>query len=170
MSSHCEIEKKYLIARMDPAELLGKSGCAVWEIEQIYLSAEPGTTRRIRRVVENGETRYYKTFKRRLSAMSAEEDEGLISRADYESYLKEANPNQRPILKTRYRIPYEGQILEFDLYPFWSDRAVMEIELESEEQPVYIPDWVRVLRDVTGDRRYSNFALALEIPMDDISH
>lgn len=101
--------------------------------------------------------------------MSAEEDEGLISRVDYESYLKEANPNQRPILKTRYRIPYEGQILEFDLYPFWSDRAVMEIELESEAQPVYIPDWVRVLRDVTGDRRYSNFALALEIPMDDIS-
>ena len=164
--AHHEIEMKYLIAMPDEGMLAAKPGCQVWEIEQIYLTAEPGTTRRIRRVTEGGETRYYKTFKRRVSAMTAEEDEGLISREAYEAYCGERNPELNVILKRRYRIPYEGQTLEFDVYPFWTDRAVLEIELESEEQKTIIPEWVRILKDVTVDFRYKNVALAREIPMD----
>lgn len=166
--AHCEIEKKYLIAMPDEGFLRSCEGCEVWEIEQIYLTAAPETTRRVRRVTENGETRYYRTFKRKLSAMSAEEDEGLISREAYEAYCAERNPELMTILKTRYRVPYEGQTLEFDVYPFWNDRAVMEIELESEQQQPKIPEWVRVLKDATEDFRYKNAALARQIPMDEI--
>lgn len=166
--AHNEIEMKYLIAMPDAAFLAAQPGCETWRIEQIYLSAEPGTTRRIRMVEENGEARYYKTFKRRLSAMTAEEDEGRISAEEYEAFRVERNPELASILKTRYRVPYEGQVLEFDLYPFWTDRAVMEIELESEAQQPVIPGWVTVLKDVTADFRYKNVALAKEVPMDEI--
>lgn len=166
--AHCEIEMKYLIAMPDAAWLKAQEGCETWEIEQIYLTAEPGSTRRIRSVVENGETRYYRTFKRRISAMTAEEDEGLISREQYEEYRKEADPAKNVIFKTRYRVPHEDQVLEFDVYPFWTDRAVMEIELESESQQPKIPGWVKVLKDVTADYRYKNVALAETIPMDEI--
>ncbi len=167
MGKHHEIEKKYIIAMPDAAMLASCEGCEIWEIEQIYLIAGPGETRRIRRVKENGVDRFYRTFKRRLSAMTAEEDEGLISREQYAAYKEEVNPQSNPILKTRYRVPYEGQVLEFDLYPFWQDRAVMEIELDSEDQAVFIPSWVRVLKDATGDYRYSNFSLSREIPMEE---
>ena len=166
--AHHEIEMKYLIAMPDEAMLANMDGCKVWEIEQIYLTAEPGTTRRVRRVLEDGEERYYKTFKRRISVLTAQEDEGLISREEYEGYCAERNPQLNAILKRRYRIPYAGQILEFDVYPFWTDRAVLEIELDSEEQQTLIPEWVTVLRDVTADFRYKNVALANEIPMDEI--
>lgn len=166
--AHCEIEKKYLIAMPDEAFLRSFEGCEVWDIEQIYLTSAPETTRRIRRVIENGEARYYKTFKRKISAMAAEEDEGLISREEYEAYRAERSPELKPILKTRCRVPYAGQTLEFDLYPFWTDRAVLEIELEREDQPTFIPEWVSVLKDVTEDYRYKNAALAREIPMDEI--
>lgn len=165
---HSEIEKKYLIAMPDEEMLAGMDGCGIWEIEQIYLSAQPGTTRRVRKVVENGETRYYRTFKKRLSAMTAEEDEGLISREMYAQYCQEADAEKKPILKKRYRVPYEGQVLEFDIYPFWTDRAVLEIELESESQIPRIPEWTSVLKDVTEDYRYKNVALAVEVPMDEI--
>lgn len=165
---HFEIERKYLIAMPDTAMLAEKPGCAVWEIEQIYLIGGKGVTRRIRRVVENGETRWYKTFKRRVSAVTAEEDEGQISQQEYDDFRIEANPLLKPVVKTRYRVPYEGQLLEFDVYPFWTDRAVMEIELESEDAPVYIPEWVRVLKEVTDDVRYKNYALAQSVPMDEI--
>ncbi len=166
--AHHEIEMKYLIAMPDEAMLAQMDGCKVWEIEQIYLTAEPGTTRRVRRVLEDGEERYYKTFKRRISVLTAQEDEGLISREEYEAYCTERNPQLNVILKKRYRIPFAGQTLEFDIYPFWTDRAVLEIELESEEQQTVIPEWVRVLKDVTADFRYKNVALANEIPMDEI--
>lgn len=166
--AHCEIELKYLIAMPDAAWLRAQPGCEIWEIEQIYLTAQPGTTRRIRSVVENGETRYYKTFKRRISALTAEEDEGLISREEYEAYRMEADPAKNVISKVRYRVPFEGQVLEFDVYPFWTDRAVMEIELESEAQQPKIPGWVKALKDVTADFRYKNVALAEAIPMDEI--
>lgn len=163
-----EIERKYLIAMPDAKFLAIQPGCSVWEIEQVYLTAEPGCTRRVRRVVEDGKTTCYKTFKRRVSALSAEEDEGRISEEQYAQYLTERDETKQPILKTRCRVPYENQLLEFDLYPFWTDRAVLEIELESESQPVFIPEWVKILKEVTDDFRYKNVALASEIPMDEI--
>ena len=88
--AHNEIEMKYLIAMPDAAFLSAQPGCEIWQIEQIYLTAEPGTTRRIRMVSEGGETRYYKTFKRRISAMTAEEDEGLITAEEYEAHREVA--------------------------------------------------------------------------------
>lgn len=163
---HLEIEKKYMIAMPDTAFLRTLPGCEQWEIEQIYLIAPKGETRRIRRVHQNGETRWYKTFKRRVSNMSCEEDEGMIAQEEYECYRREADPQCRPIEKVRYRVPYQGQTLEFDVYPFWNDRAVLEIELESETQQPHIPEWVQVLADLTGNFRYSNYSLAKEIPMD----
>ena len=63
-----EIERKYLIDLPDERFLAAQPDCAVWDIEQIYLLGEPGETRRIRRVVENGQTRCYQTTKRRVSA------------------------------------------------------------------------------------------------------
>lgn len=166
--AHCEIEIKYLIAMPNLDFLSAQPGCAVWEIEQVYLTTEPGVTRRVRRVVENGEARFYRTFKRPVSEMIADEDEGLISREAYAAYLTEADPEKKPILKTRYRIPYAGQTLEIDVYPFWSDRAVLEIELEREEQRPIVPGWLRVLKDVTADYRYKNSQLAVQIPEDAI--
>lgn len=167
--NHCEIERKYLIAMPDTAFLRAQSGCEVWEIEQTYLTGEHGETRRVRRIVQGGAVRYCRTVKRRISDLSCEEREDAVDRETYEALLREADAALRPIVKTRYRVPYEGQVLEFDVYPFWSDRAVLEIELEREDQPVRMPQWVHVLRDVTADRRYKNIRLAASVPMDDLS-
>lgn len=165
---HCEIERKYLIRMPDCAALRGMEGCEVWDIEQIYLCAEPGCTRRIRRVAENGGERWYRTVKRRLTDAACEEDEGEIAKAEYDRLRQEADPRLKPIVKTRYRVPYAGQVLEVDVYPFWRDRAILEIELESEAQPVVMPDWIELVREVTEDKRYKNVRLAREVPNDAI--
>ena len=44
----------------------------------------------------------------------------------------------------------------------------MEIELEDEEQRIDLPPQIRILREVTADSRYTNAALSLEIPMEEI--
>ena len=61
---------------------------------------------------------------------------------------------------------YKDQRFEIDLFPFWSDRAIMEIELEREDQAVDFPPEINIIREVTEDRRYTNSSLAREIPME----
>ena len=51
-------------------------------------------------------------------------------------------------------------MVELDIYEFWSDKATAEVEIESEEQVVTLPKFIKVIADVTGDKSYSNFALA----------
>ena len=167
--AHCEIELKYLIRYPDATMLAAQPGCAVWQITQVYLpDGENGQTRRIRRVVTGGKTLYYRTFKGFISAMTNAEDEHEITREAYEAYFAQRDTQSNPIEKTRYRVPYQGHVLEFDLYPFWSDRAIMEIELEREDEAPAIPEWVEIIRDVTGDRAYKNRLLAMRVPMEAI--
>ena len=166
---HCEIERKYLIRYPDIEALKARQGVEQWEIVQIYLTVPgPGETRRIRRVTCDGEVRYFKTEKRRLTSLSCVEDEGEIDRQEYERLSAEMQPGCRPLYKTRYRVPYRGHVLEFDIYPFWQDRAVMEIELEREDEAAAIPDDVRVIRDVSADPAYKNRALAERVVFEEI--
>ena len=161
VGKHYEIERKYLIRYPDIPTLLAQKGVEQWEIVQIYLTVSgPGETRRIRQVVSDGKISYYKTFKRRLSELSCEEDEGEIDQLEFIRLSKELQPGCRPLNKTRYRIPYQGHVLEFDIYPFWSDRAIMEIELEREDEGAALPEYVRVIRDVSDDVAYKNRQLA----------
>ena len=166
---HCEIERKYLIRYPDIDQLKAQKGVEQWEIVQIYLTVSgPGETRRIRQVVCDGEIRYYKTFKKRLSELSCEEDEGEIDQLEYIRLSQEQQPGCRPLGKTRYRTPYEGHTLEFDIYPFWDDRAIMEIELARESEGAAIPDYVRIIRDVSADPAYKNRALAEQVVYEKI--
>ena len=63
---------------------------------------------------------------------------------------------------------YKGQCFEIDIYPFWKDRAVMEIELENENQAADFPPEIEIIKEVTEDRRYTNSSMALSIPFDPI--
>ena len=98
--------------------------------------------------------------KKHITNIRRIEDEKEISRSEYESLLSEADPDKRSIIKTRYRIPYEGNMLEIDIYSFWDDRATLEIELESEDARYVIPPWINVIKEVTEDPRYTNSSLA----------
>ena len=50
--------------------------------------------------------------------------------------------------------------MELDVYPFWKDKAVLEIELESEEDEYFIPEEITVIEDVSNDSKYKNAQLA----------
>ncbi len=161
-----EIEHKFLIARPDESVLAAQPDVRILQIEQIYLPSEPGETNRVRRTSEAGEVHYYHTKKRRINAMSAYEEEREIPLEEYSAFVRGANPHRRIIRKTRYKFPHAGFICEIDVYPFWKDRAILEIEVTDERIVPPLPDFVRILKDVTKDRRYKNARLAKEIPAD----
>ena len=154
-----EIERKFLIRRPDEAWL--NAAAERSEIVQTYLvEPEGGGRARVRMRSRGGVTQYTHTVKRRVNDLRAEEWEREIDEAEYAQLLKLADPTRETLHKTRYCLPYEGQIFEIDLYPFWTEQAIMEIELTDEGQPVRFPPEVEILREVSADRSYSNAALA----------
>ena len=159
-----EIEYKYLIRYPDIAVLESQPGSKKAEIVQTYLLSENGVTARVRSWTENGETCFFKTEKKRISRMTAEEKETQITEEEYLTLLKKADPIRKPIAKTRYRIPFASHLLEIDIYPFWKKQAFLEIEISQEDEAVDIPSYLSVIRDVTGEREYKNHSLALYIP------
>ena len=158
-----EIERKFLIDLPKEAELNSHGG-EYWEIVQTYLRAQSGVTARVRQVTTAGQTRYYHTEKRRVSDLTAEENEREITDLEYLQLFQQADPALMPIRKRRWRIPHEGHVLEVDVYPFWTKTAVLEVELDAEEEAVALPSWLTVRKDVTGDVRFKNVSLARLVP------
>lgn len=159
-----EIERKFLIEYPDLTELEKLSEGNFSDISQTYLIGEEGTSERVRARTRNGVTVYTHNTKIKLSSMKRIELEDEISEEEYNELLKRADPKCRTIEKVRYCIPYGGFTLEIDVFPFWNDKAFMEVEMPSEDTAVELPDFVKIIREVTDDNRYTNHALAIEIP------
>ena len=158
-----EIERKFLIGYPDLniLERYPKS-----DIAQTYLKTNDGMTSRVRKRTSNGDTKYIFTEKKRVTDVTCIENERELSADEYEELLKLADPERRTVYKTRYCVPFGGREVEVDIYPFWNDRAIAEVELESEDEAVSLPDFIKVIRDVTAEKRYKNAAIAKKIPDD----
>lgn len=166
MNNNLEVEKKFLIKYPDIEHL--KTISDYTEIEQIYLKSEDGISERIRKRGKSGEYLYYHTVKKHLTDMTRIEEERVISLAEYEELKKRADEKYNIIYKTRYCADYEGHTMEIDVFPFWSRQAFLEVELSSEDEEFRIPDFIKVIRDVTEDKYYTNHALAYNIPAEDL--
>ena len=169
-----ETERKFLIRRPEKDVLLAQEGLSVLEIVQTYLTG-PGVSpeKRVRLIRENGRTSYVFTQKTELerdgSAVSREETEYEIPEADYRAMRREAYSE---LTKTRYRFPYDGHVMEIDVYPpeiggrKLEGRAVLEVELEKGNETFGLPSFLSVEREITGGSRYSNKKLAKRVKKD----
>ncbi len=156
-----EIERKYLIARPNLRLLEEKPNCERVDIIQTYLKADEDAEEvRIRQRGANGNYIYYKTRKKKVSDLKRVEEETRLSQEEYLALMVQADPAFRPIHKQRYCLSENGLYYEIDVYPEWQDKAIMEIELHSEEQEITFPEGIEVVREVTGDATYSNYELA----------
>lgn len=158
LKSKVETERKYLIKYPD-FEKLKKYTLYKSRIEQVYLTSDTGT-HRIRKRSYGSLILYYETFKVRHSDLSASEFEGVITKEKYDELLKLADKEKRPIKKDRYCFFYKKQYFELDVFDFWSDKALVELELRDENQPVSLPPELELIKDVSDDYRYKNSFLA----------
>ena len=167
MKKIIEIERKYIIKKPKRDMLLGLPSVEVSSIVQIYISAPRGVTQRIRsRRFESG-TRYFETVKKRIDKMSAYEDEVEITEEEFTEKAKLIKKGSAPVVKERISFSYCDKIIEIDIYPKWKKTAVMEIELAFREEEVKIPEFIEVLKEITGNPGYSNAAMAENFPKED---
>lgn len=155
-----EIERKYLIEYPDIKWLESNPSCQRIEIIQTYLNSPSGEEVRIRQRGFGGNYIYFQTTKRKVSDVKRVEIERRLSQTEYLKLMMEADTTKRQIRKTRYCLTYENQYFEIDVYPFWNDKAIAEIELSDEPAPVVFPKQIKVIKEVTGDDSYKNASLA----------
>ncbi|MBQ5969236.1 MAG: AAA family ATPase [Clostridia bacterium] len=155
-----EIERKFLIAYPDQEWLRSLPNCRRIEIIQTYLCADGDDEVRVRQRGADGHYVYFQTVKRRITDLKRIEVECRLSQEEYLRLLMRADPERRPIRKDRYCLTYENQYFEIDVYPFWNDQAILEIELSDANAPITFPPQLHVLREVTDDPAYKNAALA----------
>lgn len=156
-----EIERKYLIEYPNIKELEENQNCRRIEIIQTYLKSEnPDDEVRVRQRGENGNYIYYKTIKRKVTETKRVEIENRLSKDEYLELLMDADTNKKQIRKTRYCLTYKNQYFEIDVFPFWNDKAILEIELSDENDKIEFPENIKIIKEVTEDERYKNASLA----------
>lgn len=155
-----EIERKYLIEYPDIKWLEGNPSCQRIEIIQTYLNSESDEEVRVRQRGVDGHYIYFQTIKKRVSDLKRVEIERRLSQAEYLNLLMDADTSRKQIRKTRYCLTYKNQYFEIDVYPFWTDKAIAEIELSDENAEIIFPKQIKVIKEVTDDDSYKNASLA----------
>lgn len=157
-----ETEKKFLIAYPDLDWLANNPYCHKIDIAQTFLTAPAGQERKVRQRGEDGHYMCYVTTKIPMdeTGLKRIETEHRISENEYNRLLGTADPDKAPLYKTRYCLTYEHQYFEVDVYPFWKDRAILEIELSQDDQEIIFPPQLHVYREITGEKEYKSTALA----------
>ncbi len=155
-----EIERKFLIEYPDIGWLENNPNCNKIEIIQTYLKSSADEEVRVRQRGRDGHYIYFKTTKKKVTGLKRIEVETRLSQSEYLALLMDADTSKRQIRKNRYCLTYEGQYFEIDVYPFWNDRAIAEIELSDENAEIVFPKQLKIIKEVTDDKAYKNASLA----------
>lgn len=156
-----EIERKFLIKYPNIKWLEENPNCKKVEIIQTYLkSLNPDEEVRVRQRGNDGNYIYTKTVKRKINGLKRIEIEKRLSQEEYLKLLMNADTTKRQIRKTRYCLTYKNQYFEIDIFPFWNDIAIAEIELKDENQKITFPKQLNIIKEVTNDENYKNSKLA----------
>jgi adenylate cyclase len=145
-----EIERKFLIKGDGWRGLVENSRL----IRQGYLSSNAKATVRVR------------TWDDEKAALTLKGPTSGASRAEYEYEIpiddaRELMEMARPhiVEKRRHEVPFGGLVWEIDVFEGRHEGLVIaEVELESEDAEVEMPDWVGI--EVTEDDRYFNASLS----------
>ena len=148
-----EIERKFLIIRPQYTRL---SGYKFSDIVQTYLLPKG----RVRMRKYKDKTVYTHTVKTSVTDITRVEEEREISQSEYNRLLKTADPERSPVSKRRYIIPQIGFDFELDDFGTGYTHALLEIELPAEDTEFHIPDFIKVVREVTAEHEYKNSVIA----------
>lgn len=161
-----ETERKLVILMPDREKMKKEDNYTESRIEQIYLY-DPDVTRRVRkREYTNGECEYTENTKRRISRMSCIENERRISAEEYADLSLRIEDGARVLSKTRITFSFAGKTVETDIYPEWEKTAILEVELEREDENIALPEYITVVKEVTGEKAYSNHSMAHNFPKE----
>ena len=159
-----EREDKYLVDASSPIAIPSKTSESL--ITQDYLSsADPLQELRVRSRRDGDGITYYFTQKRSVAPGERVELERMVSRAEYEQLLKGRDPRKSAVSKRRVCFFWGECHFEVDFFESPSQHkglVLMEVERGASEAAgsIALPPFIKIIRDVTDEKAYSNAELA----------
>lgn len=157
-----EIERRFLLKRPPSLAELNSANAQKIFLEQMYLRKPDKRKLRIRKhQAEDGSATYFKTKKSFVrSGVRVENDDFIDSPVDYIRYQEFKIPGTGVIWKHRWYFVYKYQYFELDIFVRPEGLCLLEIELIKDNDPVELPPFLEIEREVTGDSYYSNYQIA----------
>ncbi len=160
-----EAERKFLIEGFSRASLPAHT--VACDIVQTYLVSAPHQVERVRARGHDNYWVYTHTIKQFIAHGVAREQEKIITRAEYESYLVRRDFAKEVIQKTRFCFVYAGHYCELDVFRTGRRKGdvLLEIEVAQSQMEVDLPlpPFLHVLCEVTHDRDFSNVVMATPV-------
>ena len=152
---------KYLVEFDDDMleKIKTKQNYSNMHIEQYYLIATDGIERRIRKRVRNDNELYSYSEAKYLSTNERIKSDKVLSSRQYYDYSSEIDKNLKPINKERHSFIDDGLFYKLDIFDFDKSKGILSVQV-GEGQDIKLPDYVKVIKDVTNDKNYKNYYLA----------
>lgn len=147
-----EIERKFLVKKDKWAQVVKVEKSL---FRQGYMISDSQKTVRVRLT----DTEAFLTIKGQSVGTARHEFEYNIPAEDARHMLDNLCISE--LSKIRYFIPHDGHTWEVDEFLGQNEGLIVaEIELDSEDEPFSLPDWVD--KDVTSEKKYTNSNLAVK--------
>lgn len=158
-----EIERKFLCGNCAKGSDFLNVPCESLLLKQAYLKLADGSELRVRRRdTVDGHRSFFRTTKRFVRPGVKEENEDLITQYQYNRYLLNyLEKGTNPVWKRLDVFIYKNQVFELQTFikPV-KGLQILEIELLDENEPIELPPFITIDREVTNDPSYTSHAIA----------
>ena len=157
-----EVFKKYLVEFDDSVleNIKKEANYSTAHIIQNYLVSTSGIERRIRKRERNGSVLYYYSEASIISTNERIKTDRILSERQYYDYQNEIDKSLNKIDKTRYSFIYENKFYKLDLFNFDETKAILSVQLPTNNEEVNLPSYIKVVKEVTDNNAYKNYYLA----------
>lgn len=152
-----EDERKYIV------EVTGDfpDDCIESEITQTYLKGYPDAEERLRIRSWGRKQVFVHTTKKKTAENEELVTERQINQHLYEMMLPLADPERRTIHKMRHSFIWKGQYFEVDTFmDSLEGLTILETKGITKDEPLKLPPFLKIVRDITGNKDYYNYNLA----------
>jgi CYTH domain-containing protein len=154
-----EEERKYIV------KITGEmpDDCIESEITQTYLKGYPDAEERLRQRCWGRKQVFVHTTKKQTAENEELVTERQINQHLYEMMLPLADPDRNTICKVRRSFIWQGQYFEVDIYKNeLQGLVILETKGIAKGEDVKFPPFLETVREITGDKAYYNYHLALK--------
>ena len=129
-------------------------------IVQHYLVPENGYQRWIRKRTSNDVTMYSYSEANYLQTNERIKVDRVLTEKQYKDYMREIDTEMNPLEKTRYAFIHNGLFFKLDVFSFDTSKGILSVDVPADGREITIPDYIKVLKDVTDDLDYKSYYLA----------
>ena len=95
-----------------------------------------------------------------LSSNERIKKDRILTEKQYNDYLNQIDTDLNVLDKMRYSFINDGMFYKLDVFDFDQSKGVLAVDVPLDGSDVKIPDYIRVIKDVTDDLNYKNYYLA----------